>query len=218
MRDNNLMTNNGVVSGEICSDLELSHKSYGEGFYTFLLKVKRLSGYSDFIPVMVSERLILDMNLQKKLNIRVEGQLRTYNKMEGDRNHLIITFFAREIDIQHLEESVKNPNKIFLDGYVCKKPIYRLTPLGREICDIMLAVNRAYNKSDYIPCIAWGRNAKYSQALEVGTHIQIWGRVQSREYKKKKDDDAVETKTAFEVSILKMECCDDEENEQKIDK
>ncbi len=209
MGDNNLATNSCIVTGEICSEPELSHKSYGEGFYSFEIRVERLSGYCDIVPVTVSERLIIDMALKEKTWIQINGQLRTYNKLEEDKNRLIITIFARDINMVSSNELVKNPNKIFLEGYVCKKPIYRLTPLGREICDIMLAVNRAYNKSDYIPCIAWGRNAKFSQVLDVGAHIKVWGRVQSREYKKKLDEDIVETKTAFEVSILKMESCEE---------
>lgn len=209
MGDNIIVTNSGVISGEVYSELELSHKSYGEGFYTFELKVKRLSGYSDIIPITVSERLIVDMDIAKGMKIQVAGQLRTYNKLEDGKNRLIITVFAREIHIIDLDEAIKNPNKIFLEGYVCKKPIYRLTPLGREICDIMLAVNRAYNKSDYIPCIAWGRNAKYSQALDIGAHVKIWGRIQSREYKKKMDENNVDVRIAFEVSVLKMECCEE---------
>ncbi|NLK71771.1 MAG: single-stranded DNA-binding protein [Clostridiales bacterium] len=204
MGDNSLNTNNVIMAGEICSEMELSHKSYGEGFYSFFLKVKRLSGYSDIIPIMVSERLIFNMDIHKGLYVLINGQLRTYNKIEEDRNKLVITIFAREIRVL-LDEVVRNPNRIYLEGFICKPPIYRLTPLGREICDIMLAVNRAYNKSDYIPCIAWGRNAKFSQSLEVGAHIKIWGRIQSREYKKKINDEKVEVKTAFEVSILKME-------------
>ncbi len=213
MGDNNLTTNTSIITGEICSEPVISHKSYGEGFYTFQLKVKRLSGYCDIIPVTVSERLIIDMDLKEKTYVQINGQLRTYNKIEEEKNRLVITVFAREINSISLDEPIKNPNKIFLEGYVCKKPIYRLTPLGREICDVMLAVNRAYNKSDYIPCIAWGRNAKFSQALDVGSHIKVWGRIQSRTYKKKIDEDSVETKVAFEVSVLKMENCEEEEDE-----
>lgn len=208
MKDH-IVTNNCMITGQICSELELSHKSYGEGFYTLFIKVKRLSGYDDIIPVILSERLLADIALEEKTKIQVTGQLRTHNKVEGIKNRLIITVFAREIIVIEDDEMIKNPNKIYLEGYVCKKPIYRLTPLGREISDIMLAVNRAYNKSDYIPCIAWGRNAKYSQGLDVGAHIRIWGRIQSREYKKKLGCEKVETKTAFEVSVLKMEYMDE---------
>ncbi len=207
----NIATNNCVITGEVCSELALSHKSYGEGFYTLYIKVKRLSGYCDIIPVTLSERLMVDIEFKASTKLQVTGQLRTYNKVEDNKNRLIISVFAREIQEIEDDKLIKNPNKIYLEGYVCKKPIYRLTPLGREICDIMLAVNRAYNKSDYIPCIAWGRNAKYSQALDIGAHIKIWGRIQSREYKKKFEYDIVETKTAFEVSVLKMECIDDVE-------
>ncbi|MFA5527807.1 MAG: single-stranded DNA-binding protein [Peptostreptococcales bacterium] len=202
--DENII-NSCTVSGKVCSDLKMSHKSYGEGFYTFDIEIRRLSGYMDIIPVTLSERLILNMQIEKGDEVEIIGQLRTYNKMENGKNRLIISVFAREIYRVEDEAASKNPNKVFLEGYICKEPIYRLTPLGREICDIMLAVNRAYNKSDYIPCISWGRNAKYSKILDIGAHVRIIGRIQSRVYKKKYDEDNIENKVAYEVSVLKME-------------
>lgn len=206
MGDNLYEANVVDISGEILSDIEYSHKMYGEGFYNFQIKVDRLSSYSDILPVTVSERLLVNMNLKKGQKVYIKGQIRSYNKHVDGKNKLILTVFAREITFVDNEDVIKNPNKIFLNGYICKEPVYRTTPLGREITDLLIAVNRAYNKSDYIPCIAWGRNAKFSEELKIGTNIRIWGRMQSREYKKKISEEDIVTKTAYEISILKMEC------------
>jgi primosomal replication protein N len=194
------------VVGKYYGGFEFSHKVYGEGFYTFKLIVPRLSDYSDILPVTVSERLIYGVGLEScKQNIKIEGQLRSYNKFVDGSNRLILTIFARELSILEDEEEVKNPNQIALDGYICKNPLYRTTPFGREITDILVAVNRPYGKSDYIPCIAWGRNARFSEKLKVGDRIKIWGRIQSREYQKRQFSGEVINKTAYEVSITKME-------------
>jgi single-stranded DNA-binding protein len=155
---------------------------YGEGFYTVYLEVPRLSDISDTLPITISERLVLGQNIDMGSTLLVEGQLRSYNKYQEGNNKLILTVFAR--NLKPVEQEMKNPNQIYLDGYICKKPIYRTTPFGREITDMLLAVNRPYNKSDYIPCIAWGRNARYSENLKVGDRIRIWGRIQSRNYQK----------------------------------
>ncbi|AJA47730.1 single-stranded DNA-binding protein [Clostridium pasteurianum DSM 525 = ATCC 6013] len=200
----NLMLNNKLyLEGKISSKLEFSHEMYGEGFYTFNMDVQRLSDTKDVLYVTVSERLITGMNLEEGQDIIVEGQLRSYNKFVEGSNRLILTVFARNIDI--CTEKSKNPNQIYLDGYICKKPVYRTTPFGREIADMLLAVNRAYNKSDYIPTIAWGRNSRFCESLKVGDNIRIWGRLQSREYQKKISEDEVIKKVAYEVSISKME-------------
>lgn len=200
----NLMLNNKIyLEGEVISNLEFSHEMYGEGFYTFYLDVSRLSEIRDRLAVTVSERLIAGMNLKVGTSIVVEGQLRSYNKFQDGANRLILTVFARNID--YCIEKSKNPNIIFLNGYICKTPVYRTTPFGREIADMLLAVNRAYNKSDYIPTIAWGRNSRFCQTLEVGDNIKIWGRLQSREYQKKISETEVIKKIAYEVSISKME-------------
>ena len=200
----NLMLNNKIyLEGTVVSELEFSHEMYGEGFYTFNLEVHRLSESRDLLSITVSERLITDVGLTIGTDIIVEGQLRSYNKFMDGANRLILTVFARNIEAC-LERS-KNPNQIFLDGYICKQPIYRTTPFGREIADMLLAVNRAYNKSDYIPTIAWGRNSRFCQSLKVGDNIRIWGRLQSREYQKKVAEDEVIRKVAYEVSISKME-------------
>ena len=200
----NLMLNNKLyLEGKISSKLEFSHEMYGEGFYTFNMEVQRLSDTKDVLYVTVSERLITGMDLKEGQDIIVEGQLRSYNKFVEGSNRLILTVFARNIEL--CTEKSKNPNQIYLDGYICKKPIYRTTPFGREIADMLLAVNRAYNKSDYIPTIAWGRNSRFCESLKIGDNIRIWGRLQSREYQKKISENEVIKKIAYEVSISKME-------------
>lgn len=200
----NLMLNNKIyLEGTVISDLEFSHEMYGEGFYTFNLEVTRLSDSRDVLSITISERLLTDIDLKIGAEIIVEGQLRSYNKFVDGSNRLILTVFARNIEA--CIERSKNPNQIFLDGYICKSPVYRTTPFGREIADMLLAVNRAYNKSDYIPTIAWGRNSRFCQSLKVGDNIRIWGRLQSREYQKRLSDEEIIKKTAYEVSISKME-------------
>ncbi|QEK12537.1 single-stranded DNA-binding protein [Crassaminicella thermophila] len=208
-------TNTVTIVGEIYSPLVYSHEMYGEGFYSFEIKVDRLSDYSDILPVTVSERLIIDLPIDIGTTVKIEGQLRSYNKYVGGKNKLILTIFARDLSLYDGKEEIKNPNQIFLDGYVCKKPVYRSTPFGREITDMLIAVNRPYNKSDYIPCIAWGRNARFSEKLKVGDHLKIWGRIQSREYQKRISDEKVITKVAYEVSISKMEVSQDENNKEE---
>lgn len=200
----NYMTekNNKVfISGEIVSEAEFSHEVYGEGFYEMNVLVKRLSGQGDVLPVTVSERLIQDKNLKVGVNINAIGQFRSYNKLVDGKSKLMLTVFVRELP-QMI--TVKNPNNIVLTGYICKPPVYRTTPFNREIADILIAVNRSYNKSDYIPCIAWGRNARFAQNLAVGDKIAIAGRIQSREYQKRISENDVKIMTAYEVSISKL--------------
>ena len=194
--------NNRVyVRGEIVSTARYSHEIYGEGFYEMDVMIKRLSGQADVLPITVSERLIQEKDLQVGKTISAIGQFRSYNKLVDNKSKLMLTVFAR--DIIENEEN-KNPNSITLSGYVCKEPVYRTTPFNREIADVLLAVNRAYNKSDYIPCIAWGRNARFVKNLQVGDFLTINGRIQSREYQKKFSEDDVRTMTAYEVSINKL--------------
>ena len=202
--------NNKVfISGEIVTDAEFSHEVYGEGFYEMNVLVKRLSGQGDILPVTVSERLISDKDLKVGVTINALGQFRSYNKLVDGKSKLMLTVFVREL----LDETmVKNPNSIVLTGYICKPPVYRTTPFNREIADILIAVNRSYNKSDYIPCIAWGRNARFAKNLAVGEKIAISGRIQSREYQKKVTDDNVVTLTAYEVSISKLAAYENAEN------
>ena len=185
MTDKVIENNQVVIMGEIVSDFSFSHEIFGEGFYMVEVKVERLSDSSDIIPLMVSERLIDVKADYRGQLIMVTGQFRSYNRHEERKNRLVLSVFAREIEfVDEIEESAKT-NQIYLDGYICKEPIYRKTPLGREIADLLLAVNRPYGKSDYIPCICWGRNARFASGFEVGGHVQVWGRIQSREYVKK---------------------------------
>ncbi len=194
--------NNKVyIMGEIVSEATFSHEVYGEGFYEFFVKVMRLSGQADILPVTVSERLIRGGELKPGAFLSAVGQFRSYNKLEGGRSRLMLTVFVRELVEPGAD---KNPNGIVLSGYICKPPVYRTTPFNREIADILLAVNRAYNKSDYIPCIAWGRNARFVQNLKVGDRIALSGRIQSREYQKRLSDTETVTMTAYEVSVSKL--------------
>ena len=199
--ENNMVT----ISGRISTELKYSHEIYGEGFYHFLLEVRRLSDSHDQISVTISERLIGQHKLSVGQVVELEGQFRSYNSFGESGNKLVLTVFVREINFLDDEGSIKNPNKIFLNGFICKKPIYRSTPFGREITDLLIAVNRAYNKSDYIPCISWGRNARFCSNLNVGDNIKVWGRVQSRVYQKKNQDGSVLNRVAYEVSLSKLE-------------
>ena len=199
--DNNIAT----ISGKVITEMEYSHEMYGEGFYQFSLEAPRLSESSDVISVMISERLINKETIKSGIYVVVEGQFRSYNSYTDSSSKLLLTVFAREIAILEDESKIKNPNKVFLNGYICKKPIYRSTPFGREITDLLLAVNRAYNKSDYIPCIAWGRNSRFCSNLKIGDNIRVWGRIQSRKYQKKLGEGKVVEKIAYEVSVSKLE-------------
>ena len=201
--DGTCITNRACLCGKAADDLHLSHKTYGEAFYTFSFTVARNSGYEDKVTVMASERILSSFAVYRGLRLSVEGQIRTYNEDENGRNKLNIVVFARDIKLADEEEADKN--EVYLEGYLCKKPLLRTSPLGRKICDLMVAVNRMYNKSDYIPCIAWGRSAVYSSTLDVGDKIILKGRIQSRQYRKKTEDGTVLEKTAFEVSVLQME-------------
>ena len=201
-----------VLIGKIISDKTFSNEIYGESFYVFNLEVPRLSGNEDIIPITISERLIANFDLTIGRKVVIEGQFRSYNSYENEKNRLVLTVFAKDI-IDYKEEQEENvSNEVVLNGYVCKKPIYRKTPFGREISDILLAVNRAYNKSDYIPCIAWGRNARFCENMEVGTEVKIVGRVQSRTYEKKFEDGRTEQRVAYEVSIGSLEVINKDEN------
>ncbi len=214
--DNNHIT----LVGKITDEKKFSHEIYGEKFYTFDLSVPRLSGNADIIPVTISERLFKDEDLVVDKKVKITGQFRSYNSYENERNRLILTVFAKDIEfLPNQEEEVVASkdlisNEVVLTGYICKPPIYRQTPFGREIADILLAVNRAYNKSDYIPCITWGRNARFCSKMEVGTEVKVIGRVQSRAYEKKHEDGTVEQKVAYEVSISNLEVVDENKNDE----
>lgn len=198
--DNNNQNNKIEISGIVSSESRFSHKIYGEGFYNFDISVERLSGSADMIPVTISERLFNKDELTVGKEIKIDGQIRSYNSSSESRSRLVISVFAREI---YYGEG-NNENAVQLNGFICRKPVYRTTPMGREIADILIAVNRAYNKSDYIPCIIWGRNARYAGKLEVGDNIKITGRIQSRKYQKKTENGA-EERTAYEISVSKIE-------------
>lgn len=204
MQTDGLLENNNVsIIGKVIGECKFSHEVYGEGFYVFNVEASRLSENADVLPITVSERLIDKETLKLGTFVSVVGQLRSYNNYADKKNKLVLTIFAREIEILEFDND-KNPNAIYLNGFICKPPVYRTTPFGREIADILVAVNRAYNKSDYIPCIAWGRNARFAGNLKVGENIKLWGRIQSRKYQKKVGDE-VEDKVAYEVSISKIE-------------
>ena len=194
--------------GEIVSEATFSHEVYGEGFYEFYVRVMRLSGQADILPVTISERLIKGNDLKIGSQLCALGQFRSYNKLENGKSRLMLTVFVREV---LAEAQGKNPNSIVLSGYICKPPVYRTTPFNREIADILLAVNRAYNKSDYIPCIAWGRNARFVQNLKVGDRVALSGRIQSREYHKRLSETEAVTMTAYEVSVSKLAAFDEGE-------
>ncbi len=206
---NTLTQNNSIhISGKIVSSFEISHNVYGEKFFKFYLETERLSDISDILPITISERLLVNNSFELGDCVEINGQIRSYNNYTPEKTHLILTVFVK--DISKVEADFKNVNSVFLNGYTCKSAVYRTTPFGREIADILLAVNRPYNKSDYIPSICWGRNAKFAHSLPVGTNIKINGRMQSRNYQKKVDDGTVIEKTAYEVSISKIEIVDDE--------
>lgn len=201
--------NNKVrIVGEIVGQFEYSHEVFGENFYIGQLKIERTSGILDFIPIMVSDRMVDISADWNGIFVEIEGSFRSCNKNEEGKKRLMLSVFVREF--KQLENTYYNDNNIELDGYICKEVIYRKTPLGREVADLLIAVNRPYRKTDYIPCIAWGRNAVYSSELEVGTRIKLYGRIQSREYAKRISDTETETRTTYEVSISKLEVVKDE--------
>lgn len=205
MTDKMTQNNQVTIMGEVAGPLTFSHEVFGEGFYMVDLKVPRLSDSSDYIPLMVSERLIDAKEDYTGQKLYVTGQFRSYNRHEEHKNKLVLSVFVRELSfIEEITENEKT-NQIFLDGYICKEPIYRKTPLGREIADILLAVNRPYGKSDYIPCISWGRNARFASGFEVGDRCRIWGRIQSREYVKKVSETESQKRVAYEISVSKLE-------------
>ena len=225
--DTNYLENNYLtLVGKVTGEKKFSHEIYGERFYIFNLSIPRLSGNADIIPITVSERLIKEDTLQEGKKLLIKGQFRSYNSYENEKNRLILTVFAKDImEVEENEDEEENEmvrkdtitNEVVLVGYICKKPIYRQTPFGREISDLLLAVNRAYNKSDYIPCIAWGRNARFCQNLEVGSQVKVVGRVQSRTYEKKHEDGTIENRVAYEVSIGSLEVIEEKDNEAEVE-
>ena len=224
METNYSDNNHLMLVGKVTSEKRFSHETYGEKFYIFDLEVARLSDTTDIITVTASERIINDDLLTIGNKLIIKGQFRSYNSYENERNKLILTVFAKDVltedklTEEELEQTKKTSNEVRLLGYICKNPIYRQTPFGREIADVLLAVNRAYNKSDYIPSIAWGRNARFCQNLAVGTEVKVVGRVQSRNYEKKHEDGTIENRVAYEVSISSLEVLSDNNEFIKEDK
>lgn len=206
MSDKIIENNQVTIMGVVASEFTYSHEVFGEGFYMVDILVKRLSNSDDQIPLMISERLIDVTKNYIGEAIMVSGQFRSYNRHEENKNRLVLSVFVREIEFINEELDGAKTNHILLEGYICKKPVYRKTPLGREIADLLMAVNRPYGKSDYIPCICWGRNARYASGFAVGEHVQVLGRIQSRDYVKKISESEMETRTAYEVSVSKLEC------------
>ena len=209
MSDKIIENNQVTIMGEIASGFTFSHEVFGEGFYMVDVLVKRLSNSDDRIPLMISERLIDVTQDYEGEYIMVSGQFRSYNRHEEQKNRLVLSVFVREVEFVEEEMDGAKTNSILLDGYICKAPVYRKTPLGREIADLLLVVNRPYGKSDYIPCICWGRNARYASGFEVGAHVQVLGRIQSREYIKKISEIETEKRIAYEVSVSKLEYMED---------
>ena len=205
MSDKIIENNQVTIMGKVATEFSFSHEVFGEGFYMVEVEVKRLSNSEDRIPLMISERLIDVTQDYTGEYIMVHGQFRSYNRHEEQKNRLVLSVFVREISFMEEEPDGTKTNSIWLDGYICQEPIYRKTPLGREIADLLLAVNRPYGKSDYIPCICWGRNARYASGFEVGEHVQLLGRIQSREYVKRISDTETEKRVAYEVSVSKLE-------------
>ena len=208
MSDKIIENNQVEIMGKIASQFTFSHQVFGEGFYMVDVLVKRLSDSEDRIPVMISERLLDVTQDCEGEYIHVTGQFRSYNRHEEKKNRLVLSVFAREVEFVEDDDESMKTNSIFLDGYICKPPVYRKTPLGREIADLLVAVNRPYGKSDYIPCICWGRNARYASAFQVGGHVLIWGRIQSREYVKRISEEETDKRTAYEISVSKLEYVD----------
>ena len=224
METNFLENNSLIFVGKVANEKVFSHEIYGEKFYTFDLSVPRLSGNADLIPITISERLFKEDELVLEKKVKIKGQFRSYNSYENEKNRLILTVFAKDIIFLDDEDEIVASkdfisNEVTLVGFICKPPIYRQTPFGREITDVLLAVNRAYNKSDYIPCIAWGRNARFCSKMSVGTEVKITGRVQSRTYEKKYEDGTIEQRVAYEVSVGNLELIDakDAEGEGRTD-
>ena len=219
METNFLENNSLVLMGKVANEKTFSHEIYGEKFYQFSLSVPRLSGNADNIPITISERLFRDEDIAIGKNVKVNGQFRSYNGYENNKNRLVLTVFVKDIEFlpdgdEVLSDKDVVSNEVDLTGFICKPPIYRQTPFGREITDILIAVNRSYNKSDYIPCIAWGRNARFCSKMPVGTEVKVTGRVQSRNYEKKYEDGTVEQRVAYEVSVSNLEVVNGEATEE----
>lgn len=213
--ENELENNTVEIGGRLASEIELSHEVFDEKFYKFYIETNRLSDFSDKLPIIISERIINLNDLNKGDILHISGQFRSYNEpTETGKSRLVLSIFTKKIEKVE-DESILTLNDATFTGYICKAPIYRKTPLGREIADLLVAVNRTYKKSDYIPCILWGRNAKYCENLEVGTMVKLNGRIQSRKYEKKQADGSIKEKIAYELSVSKFSVASEEKTESK---
>lgn len=201
--DNYMDNNNVEIGGEIIEEVEFSHEIYDEKFYKFSIKTKRLSEYEDVLPVIISERLVNLDEIKLGKIVKISGQFRSYNLQTETKNRLLLSIFVKEIEFT-VDENILTLNDAKFIGYICKEPVYRKTPLGREIADVLIAINRTYKKSDYVPCILWGRNAKFCETLKVGDLVKLSGRIQSRTYEKKLQNGEIIKKTAYEVSVSKF--------------
>ena len=198
--------NHAELTGVILSELEFSHEVSGERFFKTRIRSERLSESSDELPVTLSEKLLENKQFQTGERVKIEGQFRSYNRHDNNKNKLILSVYAQDMEkIPQETEAVQPENTVELNGYVCKQPVYRTTPLGREITDVLLAVNRSYGRSDYIPCICWGSNARAAKEFAVGDKLKLSGRIQSRVYQKKESDGSVDNRVAYEVSVGKLE-------------
>lgn len=207
------MQNNQVyLSGQIASEPVFSHEIMDEKFYDFTVSVKRLSGQEDVVPVTVSDRLMRERPFEIGDYVGLAGQFRSYNKIVDNHSKLVLKVFVREL----CPYDEQTPNSIEIEGFVCKPPVYRTTPFKREICDLLIAVNRAYNKSDYIPAIAWGRNARYASGFLVGDKVRIAGRIQSRIYQKQLADGTSQERVAYEVSITSLNAQIDDRTDENV--
>ena len=186
--------------GSLASAPQFSHDNHGRRFFSFFLEVERLSATIDRLPVLASEQLLRATTVQEGDSLHITGQIRSFNSRTPGRHRLIISVLAEQMSVC----SEPHDNLTALTGVICKEPVYRRTPLGREICDVMLAVNRPYRRADYIPCILWGRTAQEAAAFPVGTTLTLTGRLQSRDYLKLLGSES-EQRTAYEVSVITAE-------------
>ncbi len=204
---NETQNNIAKITGRVFEDLTFSHEIEGEKFFETVLEVKRLSDTFDYIPITISERTVNGEKIEKNQIVSISGEYRSYNKMQDEKSKLILHVFAKDVKIDPNMIEDESENSVHLTGFICKPPIFRVTPFKREICDALIAVNRKNIKSDYIPCIFWGRNARFLQDKPVGTKIEIEGRIQSRSYTKTLSNGEQIEKVAYEISVGKLcEC------------
>jgi len=203
-----------VAAGVLTEEPVLSHEVMNEPFYAATLEVKRLSGAVDRIPLTLPGKLVPEGGFPLHTLLLVEGQVRSYNKIVEGAGRLMVTLFAQRVT----EGGDETMNRVEIVGALCKPPVYRSTPFGREICDMMLAVTRAFGKSDYIPCIAWGRNAQYASRFAVGDKVCVSGRLQSREYQKLLENGEYLVRNAYEVSAFTIEAFEGEPQGEPLER